>query len=116
MRLLGTNPSCGGCLAQFVDDHAISRCLAPFMSAACNHSLTCGLECTNASCGQCPPGRIEGCQQTAGQAGGACSAYTYGWSCALTAFQGPGAFCNWETYNDAGLWLNAVGRYYCTAH
>jgi hypothetical protein len=114
MRLLGTNPACAGCLSQFVGDDAISRCLAPFLSQACNHSLICAANCTAAVC-QCPPDQTAKCQSDAGQAGGACSGYAYGWSCALTAFYGPAAFCNWEMYRDAGLWLSAVGGHYCKA-
>jgi hypothetical protein len=49
----------------------------------------------------------------AGQAGGACNSYAFGYACALAALQGPGAFCNWDMYMDAGKWLNAVGGTYC---
>ena len=112
-RLLASNPACAGCLAQFVGDQAISRCLAPFMSHDCNHFLTCGVACTGAVCGACSPGEKDKCQSTAGQAGGKCNAYAFGYACALAALQGPGAFCNWDMYRDAGKWLDAVGGHYC---
>jgi len=112
-QLLASNPACAGCLAQFVGDQAFARCLAPFLSQACNHYLTCDLSCSIAVCGQCPAADTNNCQNAAGQAGGACGAYAYGVACALAALQGPGAFCNWDMYKDAGLWLDAVGGRYC---
>jgi hypothetical protein len=112
---LQSNPACAGCLAQFVGDQAFARCAAPYLSKDCNHFLTCGVACTSAVCGQCAAGEKDKCQSTAGQAGGPCNGYAYGWACALAALQGPGAFCNWDMYKDAGKWLDAVGGHYCTA-
>jgi hypothetical protein len=112
-RLFASNPACAGCLAQFVGDQAIARCLAPYLTNDCNHALTCGLECNTAVCGQCPAADRDKCGNVSGQTGGACSSYAYGWSCAITAFQGPGVFCNWDMYKDAGKWLDAVGGHYC---
>jgi hypothetical protein len=113
-KLLVGNPACAGCLSQFVGDQAITRCLSPYLNPSCNHALTCGVECTNSVCGQCPPGATKDkCTDGAGQSGGACNAYIYGFACALAAFQGPAAFCNWDMYKDAGLWIDAVGRHYC---
>jgi hypothetical protein len=71
------------------------------------------VSCSIEVCGQCPAAEKDKCQSAAGQTGGECNAYAYGWSCALAALQGPGAFCNWDMYKDAGLWLDAVGGRYC---
>jgi len=114
-RLLAGNPACAGCLAQFVNDQAIARCLAPYLSKDCNHYLTCGVACSNDVCSQCPAAQTNACQNSSGQAGGPCNPYAFGWSCALAAMQGPGSFCNFNMYMDAGLWLDAVGGRYCSA-
>jgi hypothetical protein len=112
-RLFASNPACAGCLAQFVGDQAFARCLAPFLTNDCNHSLTCGVDCSNTVCGQCPAADKTKCQNAAGNQGGACGAYAYGYVCAVAALQGPGAFCNWDMYMDAGKWIYAVGGRYC---
>jgi hypothetical protein len=117
LEIFGTlpidNPTCGACLYQFLGDQGVRQCLAPYLSRECNHDLTCAVDCAAYVCAKCPAEQKQKCEDTAGQPGGACNAYVYGWECELAAFQGPGAFCNWDIYEDAGHWLNAVARHYC---
>jgi len=112
--LLDSNAGCYDCLQQFLNPGAAARCLAPFLSASCNHELTCALECSTDTCGGCSAGAKSGCESTAFQAGEACSPYISGYFCARAAFGGPGAFCDAKTIGDIGLWLQGVGAYYCS--
>src|SRR5262249_34364992 len=62
-------PSCASCLSQFDFDFTeltgLTRCVAPFVDAACNHVTACVVDCTNTSCGKCVD---SAAQQTCEQA------------------------------------------------
>jgi hypothetical protein len=109
--LMASNPKCYDCLLQFTMDAAYVRCLAPYLTASCNHDLTCAVFCSNDSCGQCPPSQEDACQQQLFEANGQCSAWVSGYYCAQAAVNGPAAFC--EFGNDVGQWIAGVGAHYC---
>lgn len=98
-------------MLQFTGEDAYLRCLAPFLSATCNHSLTCASECSSVSCGQCSDAASDACQNDVYGSGGACRNYIDGLYCNQAAIEGPGAFCQFD--GDVGDWLSAVGGYYC---
>lgn len=110
-QLLSSNPPCYDCLLQFTTESAYTRCLAPFLTADCNHALTCAVGCSNTSCGQCGPGQEDACQQQVFASGGACTPWVNGYYCAQAALSGPAAFC--EFPGSTGQWMQAVGTYYC---
>ncbi|HEX4478109.1 MAG TPA: hypothetical protein VH142_23655, partial [Polyangiaceae bacterium] len=112
--LVKSNPGCFDCMQQFLFDGAVVRCLAPFLSATCNHDLSCSTDCTNTACGQCAAANEGTCQTGAFQSGGECQGYVSGTFCAQAAFSGPGAFCNLSADSSIGVWLEAVGAYYCS--
>jgi hypothetical protein len=110
-KLLGSDPGCYDCLIQFATESAYARCLAPYLSPACNHSLTCALECSNTSCNQCPAAKEEACRDGLFSQGGVCRPYVYGYYCAQAALSGPAAFCEYS--GDVGQWIGKVGAHYC---
>ncbi len=110
--LLGSDPGCYDCLIQFATEAAYVRCLAPFLSAACNHSLSCAVECSNTSCNACPANQEEQCRDGLFAQGGACRAYINGYYCAEAALSGPAQFCKFDG-TDVGAWIQAVGSHYC---
>ena len=112
--LVMSNPGCFDCMQQFLFDGAVVRCLAPFLSATCNHDLSCSTDCTNTACGQCAAADQGTCDKDAFQSGGECQAYVSGTFCAQAAFSGPGAFCNLAADSSIGVWLETVGAYYCS--
>jgi hypothetical protein len=109
--LFAQNPACFDCLLQFSSDSAYARCLAPFLTAACNHDLTCALFCGNTSCDACLPTQQESCRERVFSAAGQCAPWVNGYFCAQAALSGPGAFCDFG--GDPGQWIRAVGQYYC---
>lgn len=110
-KLLSSDPGCYDCLIQFATDAAYVRCLAPFLTPTCNHSLTCALECSNTSCNQCPAAQEDKCRDGLFAQGGACRPYINGYYCAQAALSGPAAFCEFD--GDVGQWIGKVGAYYC---
>ena len=110
-KLLSSDPGCYDCLIQFATDAAYVRCLSPFLSPSCNHSLSCAVECSNTSCNQCPAAKEEQCRNGLFAKGGACRDYVNGYYCAQAALDGPAAFCQWG--GDTGQWIAKVGAHYC---
>jgi hypothetical protein len=109
--LLGSNPTCYDCMLQFLAvDQSLVKCLAPYLTSSCNHDLSCALECSNQSCGQCGTSEQQ-CRDQVFQAGGQCQTWVNGGFCLQAALAGPGAFCNFN--QDVGAWLRAVGSHYC---
>ncbi len=110
--LFQTNPGCYDCMLQFATQGAYVRCLAPFLSAECNHDLSCATDCSNSTCGDCSPGDQDACEEEAFQAGGECRDFVNGYYCLEAATQGPGGdVCQFN--GDLGQWLAQVGNYYC---
>jgi hypothetical protein len=101
-------------MRQFAGGDALARCLSPHLNEACNHQLTCAVDCLGDTCAQCPAGRQDSCESAALAANGECGSYLFGYYCAEAALQGPGAFCDFDRYDDLGLWWQAVGRAYCS--
>ena len=108
-QLKGTNPGCYTCLLPFTGPMAFGSCLAPFLTAGCNHDLACSLDCQQVACAQCDDATKQACQD--GVWSGTCAGYTQGLWCAQTALQGQGAFC--QPTGDYGAWIYAVGNHYC---
>ena len=98
-------------LLQFAGDSAFARCLVPFLTADCNHDLTCATSCGNAACGNCSAGQQDSCQEQVFAGSGTCNAWVNGYFCAQAAISGPAAFC--EFGGDVGQWISGVGAYYC---
>jgi hypothetical protein len=109
--LLTSDPGCYDCMIQFATESAYVRCLAPFLTPTCNHSLTCAVQCSNTSCGQCSPAQEDKCRDGLFAQGGVCRPYVNGYYCAQAALTGPAAFCDYA--GDFGKWLANVGGYYC---
>ncbi len=115
MQVLGaTNAVCQSCLAPFNQPFALRaglyRCAAPFVSAACNRSTGCTIDCAQASCAQCPDGSRAQCVDLA--FGGQCASY-FGETTCTNAALATGQLCSAATYADFGLWLRAVGDHFC---
>lgn len=110
-QLLNRNPSCYDCMLQFTGDDAYSRCLAPFLSASCNHSFTCAAQCNQAACGTCSDADQDACGNEVFGSGGDCEDYLVGLYCNQAAITGPAAFCQFN--GDVGDWLLGVGNYFC---
>jgi hypothetical protein len=115
-----TNPSCAACLAPFdygfQEAKGIFSCVAPFVSASCNNTTGCAIDCQDKSCAQCAVGATQGCENSVRQ--GQCSSNFQASSCIGSAFGGPtggaGAFCNPFNYGgNFGRWLQGVGGHYC---
>jgi hypothetical protein len=109
--------TCAACLqpfdVSFADGEGIYLCAAPFLDASCNEDTGCYIDCETKSCLGCASGEVAPCetdQQTAN-----CAIYTNGLTCVQAAFTGGGAFCNPSGYANFGVWLGAVGAYYCGA-
>jgi hypothetical protein len=102
-------------MLQFASDDAYARCLAPYVTDSCNHSLSCAVDCVQTSCNNCSStGRRSACEDAAFTDAGECRAYVPGYYCAAVAVQGPGGFCDFDRYNDLGQWWQAVGQTYCS--
>lgn len=98
-------------MLQFTGGDAYEKCLAPFLSASCNHSLTCAAQCSGATCGTCSDAQQDACQNEVFGSGGDCEDYLTGLYCNQAALDGPAAFCQFN--GDVGDWLLGVGRYFC---
>jgi hypothetical protein len=114
VSLSSSNPGCFDCLQQFLYDGAAVKCLAPFLTAACNQALSCATECVTAACDGCSTGEKQPCRDQAFQSGGECASYVTGYFCARAAFDGPAAFCDITTIGSVGGFLRGVGAYYCS--
>jgi hypothetical protein len=113
-RLATTNPGCFDCMRQFASTDAYARCLSPHLNETCNHQLTCALDCVQDSCSQCANARQAACESSVFNSNGQCNSYLFGYYCSEAALQGPGGFCDFDRYNELGLWWQAVGRAYCS--
>jgi hypothetical protein len=121
VNVLNASSPCGACLQSFgnfdpSNPVALHVCAAPYLDAACSHTLACAEDCASQACANCAgalPGTNEEC--TAQAQSGTCSAYaTSASACLAKALAGPAAFCNPATYqNDFGAWLQGVGTVYC---
>jgi hypothetical protein len=114
-REASSNPACAACLEvfdfDFVDQTGIRTCVAPYVSAACNHNSACVADCTREACAACDDGTSQ-CETQAQT--GACAAFTQADECITQALSGPAAVCNPTTYQGKfGAWLQAVGAKYC---
>jgi hypothetical protein len=112
--LARSNPACFGCVGQFLYDGAVVKCLAPFLSASCNESLTCATDCSTGVCSQCTDANKQACQTAAFASGAVCNPYVAGYYCAAAAFGSSGAFCDAARIGDTGAFLQGVGAYYCS--
>ncbi|MEO6574309.1 MAG: hypothetical protein ABIP89_10745, partial [Polyangiaceae bacterium] len=115
-----TNPSCAACLTPFdftfQEAQGIFTCVAPFVSAGCNTSTGCAIDCQEQSCSMCDASTIQGCDNSVRQ--GQCGPSFAASACITSAFAGPsggaGAFCNPFNYaGNYGRWLQGVGGHYC---
>jgi hypothetical protein len=105
---------CGNCLQPFDFDFAtqsgIFACVAPYVSATCNHSTACLVDCITQSCYRCPDSAACAAQAPSTS----CSAYAQAGPCVTQALGGPAALCDPSTYQgNFGAWLAAVGAKYC---
>jgi len=111
------NAGCGLCLEafdwDFVEQVGTRTCVAPFLSATCNHNSACIADCVQESCYNCPD-QSSTSQCEAQAPSGTCSSFSQADQCVATALAGPGAVCNPAAYQgNFGAWLQAVGALYC---
>jgi hypothetical protein len=113
------SPSCYSCLSPFdqplsqSEFNGIFKCLAPFVSASCDHDTGCATDCQNLSCNQCS-GQAATDQCRFDVTRGECASNFAAASCVQTALGGAGAFCNPQNYSfNFGAWLQGVGGHYC---
>gem|GEM_PF-524849 len=111
LDLQQTDPACGQCLWQFTGPDAGATCVAPYLSDTCNHATACTFDCLNVACNQCPDTIEQQCRADALTGSGACTGYTQGFWCYLSATQGQASFCAW--HGDYGKWIYVVGNHYC---
>jgi hypothetical protein len=113
----GNDMACANCLSpfdyDFVAQSGIRACVAPYLSATCNHNSACIADCTTEACqgcqGQAATEQCEAQSQT-----GACAVFISADQCVSQALSGPAAVCNPTTYQgNFGSWLQAVGEKYC---
>ena len=109
------NVACSDCLqafdVDFVTQAGIRACVASYVSAACNHTSACLVDCLTESCYQCLDADSSATCQTLA-ATGSCSMFAD--PCITQALDGPAALCNPTTYQgNFGAWLKAVGAKYC---
>ena len=112
---LGANSPCSNCLAAFEYDFSaqigVRECVAPYVSATCNHNSACLTDCLTQVCYHCADA-MDACDVQAQS--GACAAFTPADACVTQALNGVGAVCNPNTYQgNFGAWLQAVGAKYC---
>lgn len=113
------NASCFKCLSPFEFDlqagTGIYNCVAAFVSANCDHSIGCAIDCVDTSCNQCPSMTKSSCQTQVRGNGGQCTSYFQQTACVLPSlFNGPGSFCGPQKYfGNYGNWLAGVGQHYC---
>ena len=89
------------------------RCAAPFVTASCNQTTGCAVDCTQDSCDECAPASETQCRQQVSNQGGQCFAYVQDTVCAANALQ-QGQLCSPFTYQgNFGRWLRAVGDHFC---
>jgi hypothetical protein len=115
--LAATNAACEACLVpfdvQFTQLSGIYKCVAPFVTAACNRSTGCAIDCGNTSCTQCPPASEDQCRNQVNNNGGQCNGFVQQTACIAPAV-GPGDLCSPATYGGSfGGWLRAVGDHFC---
>jgi hypothetical protein len=114
--LTSTKPGCLSCLKPFLvpfqDLSGLFACVAPHVSSACRRNTGCAMDCQSKSCDQCQPSQIDQCENNVRT--GQCGSFFQQSVCVFSAFQGPGAFCNPQSYQgNYGAWLRGVGGRYC---
>jgi hypothetical protein len=113
------NPQCYACLSPFkfpfsqTELKGVFKCLAPFVSSACNRATGCATDCQDTSCDQCTTQAAEDqCRFDVLRT--QCGTYFQGAVCVQAALFGAGSFCNPQQYGfNFGAWLEGVGRRYC---
>ena len=116
--LAAANPACNACIKPFNEPFAqftgIYRCAAPFVTAACNRSTGCAIDCQDDSCTQCPAGTEDQCRNQVNAGGGQCNGFiTQTATCVAPAIP-PGTVCHPATYGfNFGSWLRGVGDHFC---
>ena len=107
------NASCGSCLAQFdydfVETRGIAKCVAPNVSATCNHNTGCAADCTTSSCTSCTSANESACESQVRT--GQCLTY-YTQSLCIATGLGSTPSCN-PAGKTFGAWLQGVGAHYC---
>lgn len=112
--LLSSSPACYDCVLQFTGDQAYTRCLAPYLDAACNHALSCAVDCSGAVCSACSSAASQSaCEEDLYATGGECQRYLGGYYCAQAAIDGPASFCTFAQGEDVGEWFLRVATRYC---
>lgn len=115
--LQAENEACSACLTPFRVPFAqrlgIYRCVAPFVSNACNRSTGCAIDCQDTSCTNCPAATADQCRTEVNGGGGQCNAFFAPTVCDLPALGG-GSLCSPLTYGgNFGGWFRAVGDHFC---
>jgi hypothetical protein len=113
-----TAPACAACLTPFhftfQDGTGLFNCVAPFVSATCNHNTGCAVDCSTQSCEQCPAANQNQCENTVRGAQGECRSEYQSAACFAAGLGGAGSFCNPITYQgNFGRWLEGVALNYC---
>ena len=115
-----TNPSCASCLTPFdftfEEAKGIYSCVAPYVTASCDHQTACAIDCQTSSCAMCTAANVTGCESSVRT--GQCGPYFGQTACVRSVFGGTdagaaGAFCNPFNYAGYGDWLQGVGGHYC---
>jgi hypothetical protein len=115
--LQAENAGCAACLTPFREPFAqlsgIYRCVAPFVSNACNRTTGCAIDCQDKSCTACPAGTEDQCRTQVNGGGGQCNALVNQTACVAAALR-PGSLCSPASYGGSyGGWLRAVGDHFC---
>lgn len=114
--LQATKPACATCVrpfnTPFEQGTGIFRCTAPFVSAACNGSTGCAIDCGNASCNLCPAADQAQCRDDV-NFGGQCNAFVQASAICINGAIQPGDLCSPATYPNYGGWLRAVADHFC---
>jgi hypothetical protein len=118
--LQATHATCAACVkpfnVDFQDYSGIFRCVAPFVSTACNRSTGCDIDCATTACTGCTAANVEQCHQDVQNTGGECDPFLLQAVCVNSVLGPgqPGRFCNPVLYGgNFGSWLRAVGRHFC---
>lgn len=115
--LATTSGSCAACLSPFdvpfTKFEGLYRCAAPFVSAACNHSTACAVDCVDTSCDGCPAVNEDTCRSNVSGNGGQCFNDVTQTTCIAGAL-GNNQLCSPLTYGgNFADWIRAVGAHFC---
>jgi hypothetical protein len=116
--LTAINPACARCMKPF--DKSFSElsglyaCVAPFVSAACDHNTGCADDCRNVSCAMCAMASSASCRTSVQT--GQCATEFAAANCFNGGLTGMGSFCNPASgmyRGNYGAWLQGVASQYC---